>query len=130
MTHSVKNRIRLGTIFLFLLVITSGAFSIYYLAKLRKQSKNVLKANYESIQYCHLMQQSLDSIQDRNKIFIDSFEKHLRNQENNITEKGETEATKELRLAFNKIKAGNFSLPAAQNIKNQIQQILLLNMTT
>ena len=129
MTHSVKNRIRLGTIFLFLLVITSGAFSIYYLAKLRNQSKNVLRANYESIQYCHLMQQSLDSIRDNKHLFIDSFETDLKKQENNITEEGETEATKELRLSFNKLKEGNTTQSAFKNINYQLQRVLLLNMT-
>src|SRR6478752_1418940 len=129
MTHSVKNRIRLGTIFLFLLVITSGAFSIYYLAKLRNQSKNVLRANYESIQYCHLMQQSLDSIRDNKHLFIDSFETDLKKQENNITEEGETEATKELRLSFNKLKEGNTTQSEFKNINYQLQRVLLLNMT-
>src|SRR6187401_1937891 len=96
---SVKNKIRLGTIFLFLLVISSGAFSIYYLVRLKEQSKNVLKANYESIQYCHGMQKALDSILDNKKPFIDSFEIQLRQQEENITEPGETAATQNLRIA-------------------------------
>src|SRR6478672_2982985 len=99
---SVKNKIRLGTIFLFLLVVTSGAFSIYYLVRLKEQSKNVLKANYESIQYCHQMQKALDSILDGKRPFIDSFENDLKSQEKNITETGESTATSSLRSDFNK----------------------------
>jgi len=93
MPGSVKNKIRLGTIFLFLLVVLSGGFSIYYLVKLRNQSKNILKANYESIQYGHQMQAALDSIGDHKRAFLDTFETQLRKQESNITEPGETSAT-------------------------------------
>lgn len=129
MAKSVKNRIRLGTIFLFLLVVISGAFSIYYLVKLRNQSKNVLKANYKSIQYCHQMQKALDSIQLSKTIFIDSFETHLKKQEANITEKGELEATADLRRNFNQLKVGDTAMTLFRNLSYQLHQILQLNMT-
>jgi NtrC-family two-component system sensor histidine kinase KinB len=125
---SVKNKIRLGTIFLFLLVITSGIFSIYYLVRLKEQSKNILKANYETIQYCHQMQKALDSILDGKRSLIDSFENELQHQEKNITEAGETTATESLRLAFNKLKIGDVTKANADEISFQLQHILLLNM--
>src|SRR5689334_21262184 len=127
MASSVKNKIRLGTIFLFLLVVASGGFSIYYLTKLKVQSENVLKANYETIQYCHEMQKTLDSIQDGKTWFIDSFDTQLKKQEANITEPGENEATKNLRLAFNKLKSGDTTKINSDKISYQLQHILLLN---
>ena len=130
MAQSVKNKIRLGTVFLFLLVVTSGAFSIYYLSRLKTQSKNISKANYETIQYCHQMQKDLDSIRDRKPAFVDSFNTELRKQEMNITEPGEAEATKELRLAFNRLSAGDTSKLTSDRVKYQLQDILLQNMTT
>lgn len=129
MAKSVKNKIRLGTIFLFLLVVLSGGSSIYYLTKLKGQSENVLKANYETIQYCHAMQKALDSIQDKKTAFIDSFDSELKNQETNITEPGEIDATKDLRFAFNKLRSGDISKPNSDRISYQLQRILLLNMT-
>jgi len=125
---SVKNKIRLGTIFLFLLVVTSGAFSIYYLVRLKEQSKNVLKANYETIQYCHQMQKALDSILDGKRTFVDTFETELRNQEKNITEAGETGATQNLRSAFDKLKKGNTTKIISAEISFELQHILVLNM--
>ncbi|HEY6955939.1 MAG TPA: ATP-binding protein [Flavisolibacter sp.] len=125
---SVKNKIRLGTIFLFLLVVTSGAFSIYYLVRLKEQSKNVLKANYETIQYCHQMQKALDSILDGKRTFVDTFETELRNQEKNITEAGETGATQNLRSAFDKLKKGNTTKINSAEISFELQHILVLNM--
>lgn len=128
MPSSVKNKIRLGTIFLFFLVIVSGAFSIYYLVKLRGESKNVLVANYETLQYCHQMQQALDSIRDNNTVYRDSFEIQLTKQESNITEPGEKEATKDLRLSFDKLKDGDTANANIEHMSSQLHQILLLNM--
>lgn len=129
MAKSVKNKIRLGTIFLFLLVVASGGFSIYYLSRVKTQSENVLRANYESIQYCHKMQKAMDSIQDSKTSFIDSFETELKKQEANITEPGETEATNELRLSFTRLKTGDTTKANSDQISFQLQHILLLNMT-
>lgn len=130
MAANVKNKVRMGTVFLFLLVVISGGFSIYYLTKIKKQSQNVLKANYESIQYCHSMQRSTDSIQNGNKKFIDSFNTVLKLQEQNITEPGETEATGKLRQAFNRLQSSDTTKINNEEINYQLQHILLLNMTT
>lgn len=126
--QSVKNKIRLGTIFLFLLVLASGGFSIYFLTQLKSQSQNVLKSNYETIQFCHNMQKAMDSIRDNKKNFIDSFDTELKKQETNITEPGETEATGNLHLFFNNLKAGDTSKLNSDQISYQLQHILLLNM--
>ncbi len=124
--NSVKNKIRLGTIFLFVLLLLSGGFSIYYLVKVRLQSKNILTANYESLEYSHRMQRALDSLQAGNTAFIDSFNKQLSNQEANITEAGEGPSTLNLRRSFSKLQHGDSS--SAQDISFALQKILDLNM--
>jgi signal transduction histidine kinase len=128
MAASVKNKIRAGTIFLFLLVIISGGFSIYYLVKIRLQSKDVLKANYESLQYGHGMLTSLDSIATGKLNFLDSLENSLLLQEGNITEPGEHEVTKQLRYWVNRLKAGERNSNAIDSSKYNINQIISLNM--
>src|SRR5690242_8537380 len=128
MAKSVKNKIRFGTIFLFLLAVASGGFSILYLVKLKVQSENVLKANYESIEYGHKMQIALDSIGDNKPAFLDSFNLQLQKQEANITEPGETAVTKVLRQNFNLLLAGDTSKTTSAQIRNQLQHILMLNM--
>lgn len=127
-TRSVKNKIRLGTIFLFLLAVASGGFSILYLIKLKVQSENVLKANYESIEYGHKMQIALDSIGENKTAFLDSFNIQLHKQEANITEPGETTVTKVLRQDFNSLVAGDTSKVTSAGIRYQLQRILTLNM--
>jgi NtrC-family two-component system sensor histidine kinase KinB len=126
MPGSVKTKIRWGTIFLFSLLILSGGFSIFYLEKTRTQSRNILKANYESLEYSHTMQLALDSIFQRNTAFIDSFEKVLLLQESNITEKGEAEVTRQLRNNFNQLKNGDSI--AHHRLQTNIREIIALNM--
>ena len=54
---------------------------------LKKIAKNVLQDNYESLSYCHTMQQQLNNYckqdYDTSKI---AFEDILKKQENNVTE--------------------------------------------
>lgn len=124
---SVKSRIRSGTVFLFVLVLLSGGFSIFYLQRLNVQSKNVSKANYESLEYCHHMQQALETGVHTGKARLDSFNTYLHHQEANITEKGEKEATAKLRGSFEKLKAGDST--TVQAIRYQLQNIISLNMS-
>lgn len=126
MIATVKNKIRLGTIFLFFLVMSSGGVGIFYLVKHRQQTNNILTANYESLQYAHRMQIALDSLQMGNPDYADSIEYYLQKQETNITEAGEKEATVLLRNAFVQLQNGDSS--DAGLFRQQLQTILSLNM--
>lgn len=128
MPLSIKYKIRLGTIFLFFLAMLSGGLSIYYLATLRRDSRNILKANYESLQFCHEMQKDLDSISHHHVRYLDSFEKQLILQESNITEAGEQTATRQLRAQFELLKKGDQSELVKWSIDSRLQEVLLLNM--
>ena len=128
MAVSIKNKIRVGTLFLFFLLILSGGLSIYYLSKLKADSKNILKDNYVSLDYCHNMQRRLDSIGLRYPSAKMKFDYYLNKQENNITEPGEKETTKKLRQSFNLFVNGDTSEANYNNIKLHIQNILALNM--
>ena len=126
MAATVKNKIRLGTIFLFFLVMSSGGVGIFYLVKLQHQTNNILTANYESLQYAHRMQIALDSLESGNPGYADSLEFYLQKQESNITEAGERDATEYLRKGFLKLKNGDSSY--AGSFRQQLQTILSLNM--
>lgn len=126
MAVSVKNKIRWGTVFLFFLVVSSGGVGIYYLVKLRLQTNNILTANYESLQYAHHMQKALDSVLEGNVQYQDTINHYLQKQESNITERGEGEATKHLRKAFELVKRGDTVQIA--DIRRHLQTILSLNM--
>lgn len=129
MALTVKNKIWLGTLFLFLLLLLTGATAIYYTAKIKNDTKNVLRNNYESLSYCHAMQQQLLKASNGDAgINITGFEKILKQEENNITEEGEGKAATALRNYFTKLQQGDTTQQTINEIQTHIQTILILNM--
>ena len=128
MALNVKNKIRLGTLFLFLLLILTGGASIYFMSKLKAESMNILRDNYKSISYGHTMQQQLNSMETSHHQSMQRFDSALNLQENNITEKGEKEITDSIRIHFNNLKAGDTTQEMIKTLQNEIQRILTLNM--
>lgn len=128
MAVSVKKKIWLGTLFLFLLLLITGGVGIYYMAKLKTEGQNVLKANYESLSYCHTMLQLITNVEAADKQAVKNFENALVKQENNITEPQEEEVTARLRNDLNKLKSGDISKQNIRSMETQLQSILSLNM--
>ncbi len=128
MALTVKNKIWLGTLFLFLLLLITGGTGIYFMAKLKMEQQNVLKANYESLSYCHEMQQQLDTIEADYTKSINRFKNALQKQEKNTTEQGEDKITEDLKNSFYKLRSGDTSIENIKLIHREIQSILSLNM--
>jgi signal transduction histidine kinase len=128
MATGIKHKIRLGTVFLFVLLLLSGGLSIYYLTLLKHDAGNILKDNYTSIEYCHAMQQSIDSIQHGHTTAAATFNRMLSQQEKNITEQGEAVATQNIRNAFEAIEKGDTAGYAFNRVKAGLQNILSVNM--
>ena len=120
MAITVKNKIRLGTLFLFLLLLLSGGLGIYNVVRLRNDAKMILEANYETLDYCHIMQRQLDSLSINRQAALQKFETALQKQEDNITESGEGAATEMVRSEFNKLKSGNIQDSIIKNIQRQL----------
>jgi signal transduction histidine kinase len=128
MPASVKNKIRLGTLFLFLLLLLSGGLGIYNLTRLKTDAKLVLEDNYESLDYCHIMQSQLDSLHINHANALQKFDTALSQQEKNVTEPGEDVATSNLRSDFSKLKAGDSSVSNLSDMNRQLHFILNVNM--
>ncbi|HEY1030701.1 MAG TPA: ATP-binding protein [Flavipsychrobacter sp.] len=128
MPLSVRNKIRLGTLFLFFLLLVTGGSGIYFTAMLKQGSKTVLKDNYESISYGNEMRSNLDSLDIYFVERINNIEKIVRLQEQNVTEPGEAEATGRLRLAFDKLAKGDTSRTNIAVMRDAIQDVMNLNM--
>jgi len=126
MAIKLKTKIALGGVFLFALLILVGAVSFFYLNRLSEESKAIIKANYETLNYSREMLNELDSLQ-KNKNDLERFEKNLQLQESNITEPGEKELTTSLRKNFNILKEGtNDSLQLL--IRKDISKIMQINL--
>ena len=118
----------MGTLFLFLLLLLTGGVGIYYTAQLKDQAKAVLKDNYESLAYSHVMQEQLDSSFLLSKNVLKTFDSVLEQQKKNVTEPGEREATQKLMKSFGQLKAGDTSSIVIKELRNSIQKVLAVNM--
>lgn len=123
---NVKTKIRLGLIFLLAIIIMLAAAGSYYVNKLADESKDMLKDNYNTLQYTKNMVQALD---DKNEATGQkSFEENLVKQENNITELGEADATREMRSIFELYKAGHKDAETQRILRDKILVVQKLNM--
>ncbi|MEO5561896.1 MAG: ATP-binding protein [Chitinophagaceae bacterium] len=128
MASTVKQKIRLGTLFLFILLLLSGGVGIYHLMRLKDDAKEILKDNYESLEYGHAMQRSLDMASINGHHLFTESDSVLKLQEANITEPGEQEITSVIRKYFNLYRSGDSSIATVQRIRAEIQKILALNL--
>src|ERR1700730_12424710 len=128
MPLKLKNKITLGSIFLFGLLLLVAVVRIYYFNKQISTSKKVLKNNYESIDYGKNMLLALNDWLANPKANSELFDQNLRMQEKNITEPGEKEMTAALRTAYETFKAHPESLMAVYAIRDNINNVIGLNL--
>jgi PAS domain S-box-containing protein len=100
----IKTKLSLGLASFFVMIVLISALGLLAINRLANESKNILKANYESIEYSENMQQAIDAYEAKDPGALDKFEKNLKAQENNITEVGEQEATSAVREQFERLK--------------------------
>jgi NtrC-family two-component system sensor histidine kinase KinB len=105
---SIKTKVTLGVLFLFVMILTIGGLGLYYMQRLSQESKNILTDNYETLQYTKEIIAQLDRVKTDSVDAMKTIERNLVSQEKNITEAGEGELTGNLRSAFEKLKkSGN-----------------------
>jgi len=122
----LKTKLSFGLSFLFIVILTFGVMSIFYIHRLSNDEEKILKNNYESLEYDNNMLKALEQIpQNKNAVAI--FESNLVKQENNITEVGEKEATELVRKNFTELLADPSDLSNYTDIRQSIHTINDLN---
>jgi len=130
---TIKNKLRAGFSFLFLMAMICCGLSIYYLNRLSGDARNILKDNYKTVQYTKNMGAAIDGspgvlTADQVKL----IEENLVKQEHNITERGERQLTGSLRSKFEALKAvrqnSNEAVRLHAEIKQLLYAIMQLNM--
>ncbi len=126
MAVRLKTKLSLGLGFLFLVILTFGILSLYYINRLSGDANRILKNNYESLVYSNNMLKALEDIpSDSNAITI--FNANLRNQEANITEAGEREVTEALRKNFKELLSHRDDSANYAQLRESIRMINDLN---
>jgi len=132
---SIKNKLRAGITFLFVMALIASGLAAYYLNRLSADSKDILKDNYRTLIYAKNIDEALDNATGAYTVATQTaiIEKNLVAQEHNITEHGERELTEDLRLNFEHYKtaAGHHEPASAYSaaMKNMLYGIMQLNMT-
>ena len=124
----IKTKLNLCVGLLFALIILLSVVSAYYIFSIKKDTQNILKANYNTLEYSRNMLLSLENnTSDENKN-NGIFEKNLKLQIANVTENGEDIATYNLKKNYISLQKN----PNDTKLKNQIRQgifeIMNLNM--
>lgn len=123
----IKSKLLLGIGFLFTMIIFLTGLSIYQINKLNNDTKNVLVANYNSLDYLRKMQLALD-----NNILKSENEKlftvNLELQKQNITEVGENDLTNSLVQNFSMLKINASDSLISVRVRKNISDLMLLNM--
>lgn len=129
MAIKLKTKVALGGIFLFALLILVGAVSFIYLNRITEEAKDIVKDNYETLNYSRDMLNELDELNGRDSLTaFTQFEQSLQLQEKNITEPREKEMTALLRKNFTELKQTQTPDSLRSAIRRNISGIMQANL--
>ena len=123
---SIKTKVALGVAFLFAVILAIGGIGLYYLHELSQATQNIIRNNYETLEYT---QNILKLANGDYPGSIDSIEVNLLRQEANITEPNEQDATLQLRTAFERYRANPTDSMATRAMQIAALNIHEINMT-
>jgi len=123
----IKTKLAIATGFLFFLISLLSVLAIRQVNRLAEDTKNILVANYISLDYARNMYKLIDNgtlaAED-----ISRFEKYLRLQKANVTEIGEQELTDDLSKHYLAWRRDVNNPLHIQNIRADLNNIMKLNM--
>jgi PAS domain S-box-containing protein len=124
----IKTKLNLGVGLLFLMIIILSLVSAYSVFLIKQDTENILKSNYNTLEYSRNMISTLDEMKSGSKETIQDFEKNLQKQTLNITEPGEKQATEKLRESFFILAKNNNDEAVKAQIRQDIFAIMKLNL--
>lgn len=124
----IKTKLNLGVGLLFVAIMILALVSAYAVFMVKKDTQNILKANYETLEYSRNMLLSLDAIVSNEPEAIAIFESNLKQQLGNISEKGEGEITMQLQKSFELLKQDRQNESLKSQIRIAVFEIMKLNL--
>ncbi|MFR0678817.1 ATP-binding protein [Dysgonomonas mossii] len=123
----IKTKLTFGVGLLFCLIILLAGVSIWYINDLRRDTGNILIANYNTLEYSRNMLLALDEM-EANPEAVSSFETNLKKQLKNETETGESEITLQISNLFSDLKDNTENDSLKVIIRKDIATLMKLNM--
>ncbi|MDQ1090024.1 ATP-binding protein [Siphonobacter sp. SORGH_AS_1065] len=124
----LKVKLSLGLWFLFLVSGALGVLGVYFLRELAQDSQDIIKANYESLTYVDELSSVIDAQEMKSSIpDFQQFESLLKRQEKNVTELGERDLTRQIRLGYEQWKRNTSQFQYLKNLRLPLHRIAELN---
>ena len=123
----IKTKLISGVGLLFAFIILLAAMSVFYVSALKRDTNNILVANYNTLEYSRNMLLSLEKL-TTDKIALSDFEQNLNKQKKNVTEKGEQEVTSAIANHFHYLKLNPADASLSASIRKDITELMRLNM--
>ncbi len=124
----IKTKLNIGVGLLFMMILVLLVLSGWYINLLKKDTNNILKANYNTLQFSRNMLLALEEI-NSNPLAFSVFEKHLKQQQKNVTEPGEREATDNVAVHFEALKKDAANLGLQTSIRKDLAELMQINMS-
>ncbi|WP_312751804.1 ATP-binding protein [Epilithonimonas hominis] len=124
----IKTKIIIGVGCLFLMIVVLSVLSGWYISRLKKDTNNILVANYKTLEYSRNMLLALEEV-NSDPLAFSVFKKHLDYQKKNVTEVGEKEATDKVIIHFEALKKDPLNREIQSSIRKDIAELMQLNMT-
>ncbi|WP_432670992.1 ATP-binding protein [Flavobacterium sp. SM2513] len=123
----IKTKLFLGLGLLFMLIIIIASMSIFYINALKKDTNNILVANYNTLEYARTMFISLDKLEN-SKVALLEFQASLNRQKKNVTEPGELQITNSITQKLTVLHQYPDSTEMVSKIRKDITQLMHINM--
>lgn len=124
----IKTKLTFGVGSLFLMIFLLAALSGWYVYRLKKDTGNILTANYNTLRYAKNMLLALEDIPTKHAAFS-SFENNLNQQRKNVTEPGEQQTTDVIAKHFKLLKSSPQDGGGISAIRREITLLMQQNMT-
>lgn len=125
----IKTQLTIAIGLLFSLIILLSIVSVQKLNSLSQDTENILKENYNTLDYCRNMLHILNEAQEKRERTFSIFSDYLHKQRNNISEIGEAELNNRLTYYFARWKSDYQDTNALQEMRSTIHQLMKLNMS-
>lgn len=123
----IKAKLYLGIGLLFLMILILAAVSTLFVSSLKKDTENVLSANYNSVEYARNMLKASDEMH-LNKEAIAQLESNFARQKQNVTEQGEKDITERLSTQLARLKENPDDPIVGQEFRADLVKLMTVNM--
>lgn len=123
----IKTKLRLGIGLLFAMITVLAVVGIRQVSLLSADSRNIVVANHNSLEYARQMLAALDELEVHAGA-LDTFKNNLEAQQRNITESGEKELTGQLAGHFEKLKMNVQDQQVIAQIRSDALEIMRINL--